>query len=139
MTRAITEETYEYVLKADRELPEDDPGRPVFRLRHLTPGENAKLQDNYMEGKSFKEGGGTAFKSGTHLIKTLQMGLVGWRNLNDANGTEVPFPGKDGKDRNALSDREITALLGPLQQDVRRELVEVIVEDNNLSEEQAKN
>lgn len=80
-------ETYDYVLEAERKLGDEE--QTVFQLRGLTIAEEAALNNTLVA--SDMGGDEMKWKTGDYQLKTLKLGLVGWRNFNDAEGVDVPF------------------------------------------------
>lgn len=92
--------TFEYVLEADRELPEVD--QTVWILRHLTLGERADVEDRIAVGD--KEGR-TSYRVGSSKLETLRRALCGVRNFRDEDGREVPFEMKGEYAHDKFLDR----------------------------------
>lgn len=84
-------EEFDYVLLADRVLPEDDPNRTVWKLRPLTRKEITLLEDR----TEMQRGGGFRLNLGTIKEDTVRAGLIGCRNFRDARGTEIHFEQAD--------------------------------------------
>lgn len=76
---ALCKRERDYVLKCDE--GSDDP--TVFRLRSLDRFESAEVQRKIEDPK--KE------NVSETIDKYLSQGLIGWTNLNDTEGNEVPF------------------------------------------------
>jgi len=76
---ALCKKERDYVLKCDRDS--DDP--TVFKLRSLDRFESAEVQRKIENPK--KE------NVSETIDKYLSQGLVGWTNLKDSEGNEVPF------------------------------------------------
>jgi hypothetical protein len=88
MVKALTPKSeFEYVLRCDRELPEED--QTVFILRPLTVSEQAEVADVMFGGTAGSED--LIVRSGSVQIKTLRKGLVGWKNFLREDGSEVTF------------------------------------------------
>jgi len=82
------QEPFEYVCRADRDLPADHPGRPRFKLRGLTAKENADIQDRVFGGQaggSGKKSMGMEVRNGLIELMTLRRGLIGVENLHRRN------------------------------------------------------
>lgn len=81
--------SWSYVLESDRKLPRGDPARSVFKLKHLTLEQEANIIDDFerdpFTGVSHRRNVGTS-----HL-RALRIGLIGWENVRDERGTEIPF------------------------------------------------
>lgn len=83
-------QAFDYVLKEDRDLPSED--RTVFKLRPLTQAEMLILNDRARE--TYDDADGHTIvrpKIGTFILAVLDLGLVGWLHLRDAEGQDVPF------------------------------------------------
>lgn len=103
MARAIDpRSTFEYVLKADRELPADSPDRTVWILRRLTAADEAWLQDQIRADAGTME---LRITSGTIALETLRRGLVGASNFRDPAGDEVPAVTEKGRVADRYLDR----------------------------------
>jgi hypothetical protein len=122
-----TEETFDYVLKCDSELPEDDPGRTVFHLGTLSARKYAQLQDGSISWVGTEEREARV-KSGTTELAVLMEGVKGWSNLKKSNGEEVIY-----------KYASLEKLLSHLKPSHRTELAEVILNGSELSEEDEKN
>ena len=130
MARALNPtENFEYVLEEQRHLP---PGEwTVFELKVLTARELAKVEDSFaaLQGDT----GEVLIKSGSQVLKILELGLRGWDNLKDESGAEVPFRWRVP---NTQIHHENLDRLYPAW---RRELANAITEINRFDEEAAKN
>lgn len=112
----------EYVLREDRNSKEPT----VFVFRPLTARERAECEDVLTSASVDR------FPMGTFAYKVLKNSLVGWRNLKDDKGKDVPFvTDPDGK----ITD-ECLALLSTAQ---RFELSDAAWRFNELGEEEVKN
>ena len=118
--------SWEYVLLVDRELPPEQ--QAVFELKVLTARDQAALQDGATKGNI---DGSLEFKSGTQTLRILELGVRTWRNFKDAAGADVPYRENNGKPRPENWDC--------LRPEWRRELANVITEQNRLTEEERKN
>lgn len=96
MARAIDpREPFDYILPEDRALPEDAPDRTVWRLRALTPAEDARIQDRVAFGTNVgTDEQEVGYRSGSVSLETLRLGLVGWDKLLDGSGEPVKFLGR---------------------------------------------
>ena len=119
---------FDYVLKCDRELEPEQ--KTVFQLKPLTPSESAQLEDNLARVYASDET--LTVNTGTHTLKQLQMGLIGWKNFRNAEGEEIPFP--ERKDA-----RLKTAHLAYLAPEWRQEIANAIDEGNTVTETDLKN
>lgn len=81
--------TFDYVLLADRDLPEDHPHRTTFRLRGLTLHEQARVDNMFVAAST----GGDSFQitAGSQTLETLFCGLRGWDRFPDEEGNLVVF------------------------------------------------
>jgi hypothetical protein len=118
--------TWDYVLKCDRELPEEQ--RTVFSLRVLTAKQLAELEDRAVRSDP---AGNLEYRTGTSTLQILKMGVTGWKNFRGADGSEIQFRENNGNPRDENWD-----LLRP---EWRRELANAVTEQNRLSEEERKN
>jgi hypothetical protein len=74
-----------FVLPEERELPANE--QTVFLLRPLSVLEDQVLRDSFvLVTKS-----GPVMQAGAMRVALLRAGLVGWENLRDEVGAEVPF------------------------------------------------
>lgn len=117
----------DYICKADRDLPEED--QTVWKIKPLSAKEKMVLEDKYMlASASAKEGDQveTSFDIKIHRrnYDALNIGLVGWENLNDSEGNPVKF--QKTKIRNAAGFSD--ALLSRIPAAIRAELAEVCLE-----------
>src|SRR3990170_460493 len=114
---------FAYVLKSDRSLPPDQQTR--FQLRPLTYQEDVYLRDQTVV---ISEDGGGKVMMGSRRNLRLRLGLVGWSNLRDAQGRDVPFATEEqflaGEKRPVVS----TASLERLSRVVREELADAVEE-----------
>lgn len=78
--------TFEYVLEADRELPQDQ--QTVWILGYLTLGERAEIEDGIAFGDAE---GRTNYRVGSTKLETLRRALRDVRNFVDESGREVPL------------------------------------------------
>lgn len=94
MVIAITpDKEREYVLRHERTLPEEQQTR--FRIRTLTTRERTSLQDR--QAVFMQATGEMLHKTGTYALETLRCGLVGWSNLKNSEGSDVPFETEEKK------------------------------------------
>jgi hypothetical protein len=92
----------------------------------------AKLEDELAEGQSKKKGGHLKFKTGTHVLNSLDQGLMGVENFGDV---EFEAGGRTAKEDRKARD-EFYDRIPP---DIRRELADVITGDAEIDEEAAEN
>lgn len=133
MAVALTLTPREYVLKCDRELPQDQ--QSVFLIRPLTAKETTEVTDRLrFSGRTIEFGEGEEKKSfpvpdnrTDNLYQIVRLGLVGWKNFKDESGKDVPF----GADRDENLNYLYTLWI--------LELHEAIDALSDLKEEQVKN
>lgn len=131
MARAINPKTpFEFVSKADRELPAGSPDRTVWTLRHLTIAEQTEAQD--MAASVTGEGADAAInvKTGTLVLHALRIGVLSVVNFRDENGNDVPMK------RVRRGGAEFTAddSLERIDPDLRAELCNAITERSKPDE-----
>jgi hypothetical protein len=80
---------YQFVIPADRDLPEDHPNRTIFELRHLTGREQTVVGDRVAAIGASLNG------SATLLSDVGRLACVGWSRLSDPAG-DVPFRSRQG-------------------------------------------
>ena len=105
---------------------------PIFTLKELNGVELAKIEDLVRGQTSFENGiGYIKTEAGKARLKTLQIGLVTWKNFRDHNGKLIPKPTKNplGTGVSEYSLRVITPLL-------QVELVNAIEEKLELTEDE---
>lgn len=129
-------ETWEYVTKEDRDLPEDK--RTVYVLRSLTTQERKKV-DNAMlsQGDDMQEG--LNLRWGDLTVTALKLGLEDVRNLRDADGQEVPFRFETVGSVNGRRRRVKDEFLDRVPAAVQYEVASAITKGNQLTEDDAKN
>lgn len=115
--------TFPFVLKEDRELPEEQ--RTVFQLRGLTVSEEAQVSDSMLMAHSGSDE--VAFRAGTHQLTVLRYGLKGWENFLDAEGQPVEFETTKGHPR-VVTDE----LLDRLLPKHRQELVQAVLDRGEI-------
>lgn len=118
---------FEYVLKAERDLPVEE--QSVFMLKRLSAREEAVIQDRLTSRIQTGKDVRTDVHSGTYILQTLRAGLVGWRNVtDDTTGSEVAF-----------NEKNKDGMLDFLPGDVRDELFTKIRGMAEVSEEEEGN
>jgi len=117
---------FDYVLKADRDLPAEE--RTTFRLRPLTFREREDISTT--EAIDAGEGTKIAINRFTITRKILNYGLVGWKNLLSFQGTPLEFARTNG----VLSDTTLDSI-----QDCATEIANAITERSQVDKELAKN
>ncbi|MGB0685828.1 MAG: hypothetical protein ACPGQD_06575 [Planctomycetota bacterium] len=137
MARAVTpQDRYRYVLKADRELPEEE--QTVWWFRALTAKETAKLEDLLGYNRSTDE---VRLNLGTTLANTLKAGLVDCENLLDEEGAVVEFE-RSEKTLNLLGENlkglVTDRFLGRIHPEDRKELADAIHSGAYLRKEAKK-
>jgi hypothetical protein len=113
---------FDYVLECDRTLPPEQ--QTVFRLRSLTVGEQADLEDSL----AVRRGEDLGINVGSQKLRILRLGLVGWSNFRDAAGAEVPFEAIKGHPRHVTD-----VCLDRLDSEWRTELANAITERGRLA------
>lgn len=126
-----------YVLRRERSLAAEQ--RTTFYLRTLTVEERAALMDI---SSSFDQDDRTIrVPAGTQALSTVRAGLLGWSNLKDDKGADVPF--EAGAERAVLGGHKVApptdACLDRLPLDVLLELANAIRDAATLSDDDAKN
>ena len=119
--------TFDYVLKEDRELPEEQ--QTVFELRPLTVSEEARVADSMIASVPGQDE--MSIKSGSYQLQILRCGLRGWRNFKNAKGADVAFDVTKGNHRHVTDDS-----LDRLSYANRNELTNAITEHSAVSEEE---
>jgi hypothetical protein len=122
-------QTRNYILEADRELPEDQ--QTIFKLKDLDEGTLIRLMDSIEvtrgdNGEARISSGGM----GTRVYTIVQAGLVGWRNLRDGAGNSIPFH------KNEVTNKIDDDLLARLPWTAKMELANAIEAGAKLTEEQ---
>lgn len=133
---------FDYVLKADRELPQEK--RSIFRLRRLALHEMKKVEqlqhkvryivDPETLEKRKEDREVQADLTMTNLEQSceiLQMALVLWNNFKDPDGSDVDFR-RDTKGR--IPDEVMVRIIPYVD-----ELSDAVLSANTLTEEDAKN
>jgi hypothetical protein len=125
MAKAIDpSRAFDYVLEEDRKLPVEE--QTVFHLKVLSARELAQLEDSMSTVKLGAEGT-MQINSGSHVLKVLDMGLVGWDNLLNEAGGVVAFDKKDVRRWDYL------------RPEWRRELTNAITEQTRPTKDEVKN
>lgn len=128
-----------YTLEADKDLPDNDKGKPRFILKPLTAREHAAIEDGMMVGSTEIEKGSkpksqTNFKPGSSTLEILDKGLVRWENFYlSEEGPEIDWP------ESKLSKNKRHELYTHLTKDTRTEIADAITEMNNIDENEVKN
>lgn len=127
MPTVPTYEEFEYVLREERDLPPEK--RAVFRLRPLRYKESEAA--HRVEFRQDEIAGAVLVSEPMRMARrVLNLGLLGWSGVVDAEGHEVPFR-RNGK----TIPEEILDLIAPWAV----ELSNAITEKTEVTEEQAKN
>lgn len=117
-------QTFDYVLRADRELPAEE--QTVWKLRGLSHRERAQVEDNLAtQGGD----GQLSFRIGSQRLEILKAGLLGFENFLDAEGRPVPF------DRQGAAVHDRT--LDRIAEADATELANAITARNSLSEKES--
>lgn len=122
--------TVPYVLEDNRDDPEAD--RTTFSLRSLRGTQRDRVEERALENAVIKTGGSgeAELRLSDYLAScklAAEFGLVGWENLQRADGTVVEFPG--------MGSRAVQCLPG----EVLQELGEEIRRLSELSQADRKN
>lgn len=114
-------EQHEYVLLRDRHLPVESPHRTVWCLRSLTRKERTALENLGRTADG-------SMRIGSLVTQSVRAGLVGWRNLCDAQLRPIEFRSQPTPE--IVLDRLATpvadALLDRIPDDVLAELANEI-------------
>lgn len=86
---------WEFIAPSDLEEKDGEPlvaedDRTVWLLKSLTPARLAEITDMGMQQDTL--GGKVTFRAASQIVAILLSGLVGWRNLKDRKGVDVPVP-----------------------------------------------
>ncbi len=117
--------TFDYVLECDRTLPAEE--QTVFEIKVLSARELADIED---KATKFVDGG-LEFRTGSQVLKILELGVKGWKNFRGRDGAEISFRDNNGRPRPENWD-----LLRP---EWRRELSNAVTEQNRVTEAERKN
>ena len=120
-------QTFDYVLKAERDLPAEQ--QTVFELRGLTIAQETAIADAMMHGTAGSSDFG--LRQGTTQLMSLRFGLRGWRNFKNADGVEVAFETQKGAPRH-VTDACLDYLSGP----DRSEIANAITERHSVTAEE---
>ena len=91
--------TFDFVLKSDADKPAES--RPAFQFRFMTRRELSRFERLRAEAFDTKDDAETFAK----LSEAILISIVGWRNINDAEGKPIPFTRETWDE--PLTDREI--------------------------------
>lgn len=128
------ESTFEYVLRDDRKLPDEQ--QTVWLLRPMTAREYAEIENRSMRMDS--KTNEAIFSSGTTTLSILKAGLAGVRNLVNDRGEPVPFATKvNGRNGNREEVRD--EFLDKIHPRHLKELANAITERGQLTEEDREN
>lgn len=140
LTAVNINETRDYVSKLDP----DKENPTVFQLGVLEPGVKAQIDDEVnsfeMSSDNPNEKARINMNMNKRQLMLIKFGLKGLKNLLDPQtGKEVEFRTNSiqyaGKMRPVVSDTTIAMI----PSEIRKEIAEVIAQDNQLSEDEAKN
>jgi hypothetical protein len=112
-------QTFEFTLKDDLELPEDQ--RTTFLLRGLTVAEEATVTDSMIAATSSADE--FSLRTGTHQLTVLRLGLKGWSNFNDSEGQAVPFEVSKGHPKH-ITDASLDRILPRHRQEITNAILE---------------
>ena len=128
---------YNYICKADRDLPESE--QTTFVLTHLTAEQNYKLDD--VSGISGDDG--FIITLGTSNLLAIHMGLKAVKNLVDEkSGNEIELKRDETKGKKTLPGVGRPwkmNLIDKIPKDARDEIALVIKNGGELTEAEAKN
>lgn len=119
---------FDYVLEEDRERPRED--QAVFRLKPLTYKQ--RTEADRVEIRRDPDGNPIVMNDRLAVARrVLNMGLMGWSGLKDAEGKEIPFSrGKKNEIQEELLDFISTWAV---------ELANAIYNNSRTTQEQVKN
>lgn len=136
MAIALTpEKRFDYVLKADRELPPEQ--QTIWHLRALTVNERDKIVGQLTHAAKFGKEGFVAAKA-----DAIRCGLDGWTNFADANGNQAQFEGAAPKGPALWIRRQVVITEGCLElipYEYWDELADAIIECQHTQEADRKN
>lgn len=81
--------TKQFVLPEDRETPKDQ--QTVFRIKVFSAGEFRKFLKKAKIITSKKNDDRTLTETCDEILELCKQGVVGWQNLKDQDGQDVPF------------------------------------------------
>lgn len=125
-------ETKEYVLKEERELPEDQ--QTVFELRVLDLAIREMIENEEVGGRQNEDETEIAVRSGAVRSLRLKHGIRGWRNMRSRSGDEVPCTKTREHGREVLNQSALTAIMHK-----RAELAKAVADFNGLDEDDEGN
>ena len=118
-----------FICEEDSNLAEENQTR--FAIRSLSASERSQIEDNAIS----QDGSGEQrLRTGSMLLASLHLGLMGWDNF-PPGGPERVFRSK-GK---GLSRKVSEKTLSAIPPDVRQELAQAILSGSHLTEEQSGN
>lgn len=117
-----------YVLKRERELSKER--RSIFFLRPLKTSVVARIQDSQA---TMTQDGVFGFRTAQATLEILKEGLVGWENVVDERGEQVPFRTQGASDKPA----QVTIDQIPIEE--AKELALAIEAGARLTEDEEKN
>lgn len=129
-----TKRTVPYVLRRERELPREQ--QTTFHLRALTNSQRFSLLD-----MNTVQGGSASLRGGTMAQTALRIGLAGWDNLADENGSQVAYAATPGKTliHGVTADLPATEdTINRLPWEAAEELVDAIMNGMTLDQVDAK-
>lgn len=129
-------EQFEYVLLADRALPDESPHKTVWTLRPLSRKEMLAIEDR----TGLQRNGEIRLNLGKIKEDTLRAGLVGVRNFRDRAGREIDVEFENAKISilGCLRKPVTEAFLDRIPADAATELAEAIQTGNRLTLEEGK-
>ena len=134
-----TDETRDYVLLQERNLPPEEQTR--WKLRALGSIQRAAIEDSVA---SFTAQGGSdaeiRITRGKQALHAVRLGLAGVENLRDSKGNEVVMETNTvGNSRGNARKEPSDTFLNKLPYDVITELARAITETSYMTEDEAKN
>ena len=126
-------EPFDYVLVAERDLPEED--RTVFHLRGLTIEEETNLNNGMLSSQM--GGDEVNWNTGDYQLSTLKRGVLGWENFMDKRGEPVPFRTMDpGKATSRKMAGVTNECLNTISSTDRTELANAITSRGKVTEDE---
>jgi len=134
MKAVSPKQDYEYILKAERELPREE--QTIFTLSHLSAAQEQFLSDK----QGYQTDEGFVFTLGTSNIIALHLGLKKVVNFLNENGGEVEIERDEKKAYLPGKVRPIKLeFFDKLAKDDRDEVANVIKNGGELKDAELKN
>jgi len=136
MTIAITPgETWEYITKADRELPKEE--QTVWVLRALDGSESRRLNNSLVSSdRDMKK---LSFTLADYQEEALKCGLIGAVNFKDSAGNIIEFETVKVGTLRGSTRQASAAFLALVPAGVQVELAEQIINNTQLEPADVKN